>query len=121
MAALQSIEEPGVRCYRLEISHFRPFSNMDDSNSDAVDDESKTCKLIGGTFQSFLQLVLAIAALAALIVKRWREYPRRRPKIWIYDVSKQAVGGITMHAWNILFGELIKFAFAICFMTYMPP
>ncbi len=79
---------------------------MNESNS--IDDEPKTCKLIGGTFQSFLQLLLAIAALAALFVKRWREHPRRRSTVWVYDISKQVVGGLTMHAWNIFFGEMLN-------------
>ncbi len=77
------------------------------TDNDSIGDEPKTCKLIGGTFQSFLQLLLAIAALAALLVKRWKEYPRRRSTVWVYDVSKQVVGGLTMHAWNIFFGETL--------------
>ncbi len=85
-----------------------------------VGDEPKTCKLIGGTFQSLLQLILAMAALAALIVKRWKEYPRRKPKVWVYDVSKQAIGGITMHTWNIFFGEILTCFANVLRCIHMP-
>ncbi len=93
------------------------MSEHNTTNNAIVDDangEPKTCTLIGGPFQSYLQLVLAMAALAALVVKRWKEYPMRPSTVWVYDVSKQVVGGLTMHAWNIFFGETFNcFTFII--------
>ncbi|KAF9434801.1 hypothetical protein BGZ76_007385, partial [Entomortierella beljakovae] len=60
-----------------------------------------TCKLMGG-FAIFVQLLLATIAFSTLIFKRSKERPMRPLKIWMYDVSKQIVGGVVIHSLNLL-------------------
>uniref|UniRef100_A0A7S2V7Q1 Transmembrane protein 110 n=1 Tax=Fibrocapsa japonica TaxID=94617 RepID=A0A7S2V7Q1_9STRA len=70
--------------------------------------EEPSCKLISGTFASFVQLTLAIIALCALWVKRQAEHPRRDLKVWLFDVSKQGIGALYAHFANILIAHLIS-------------
>jgi hypothetical protein len=49
----------------------------------------------------------SLQALAALLVKRWQEVPKRPSRVWLFDVSKQVAGGVFLHLWNILFSLLL--------------
>ncbi|KAF9386258.1 hypothetical protein CPC16_007604 [Podila verticillata] len=62
---------------------------------------SGTCGLMS-TFAIFVQLLLATIAFSTLIFKRSKERPMRPIKIWLYDVSKQIVGGVVIHSLNLL-------------------
>ncbi|KAG0340127.1 hypothetical protein BG004_006545 [Podila humilis] len=62
---------------------------------------SGTCGLMS-SFAIFVQLLLATIAFSTLIFKRSKERPMRPIKIWLYDVSKQIVGGVVIHSLNLL-------------------
>lgn len=38
--------------------------------------------------------------------KRWRERPQRPVKVWAFDVSKQVVGSVLLHAANLVMSML---------------
>jgi hypothetical protein len=40
------------------------------------------------------------------VFKRWRERPQRPVKIWAFDVSKQVVGSVLLHAANLVMSML---------------
>ncbi|KAF8939858.1 vacuolar membrane protein-domain-containing protein [Dissophora ornata] len=64
-----------------------------------------TCELMS-SFAIFVQLLLATLAFSTLIFKRSKERPMRPLKVWIYDVSKQIVGGVVIHSLNLLAATL---------------
>lgn len=53
-----------------------------------------------------MQLALGGLALLALVFKRWRERPQRPVKVWAFDVSKQVVGSVLLHAANLVMSML---------------
>ncbi|BGP18764.1 hypothetical protein JCM10213_004277 [Rhodosporidiobolus nylandii] len=71
---------------------------------DEVDLEQ--CRLLG-PFALVIQGILASLILLSLVLKRMREKPRRRWKIWLGDVGKQVVGQGFVHASNVLISDLI--------------
>lgn len=59
-----------------------------------------------------IQIILVVVSLNTLIVKRYREKPRRSWKIWKLDTVKQAIGAGMVHfinlflsSWKTLPGE----------------
>ncbi|KAF9960924.1 hypothetical protein BGZ72_005424 [Mortierella alpina] len=64
-----------------------------------------TCELMS-SFAIFVQLLLATIAFSTLIFKRSKERPMRPIKIWLYDVSKQIVGGVVIHSLNLIAATL---------------
>ncbi|KAF9425207.1 hypothetical protein BGZ94_007746 [Podila epigama] len=60
-----------------------------------------TCGLMS-SFAIFVQLLLATIAFSTLIFKRSKERPMRPIRIWLFDVSKQIVGGVVIHSLNLL-------------------
>ncbi|CAM9752276.1 unnamed protein product, partial [Chrysoparadoxa australica] len=64
--------------------------------------EEGGCRLIGGAFANLLQVVLGLAALASLVIKRWGEVPKREVKVWLYDVSKQRGSHAYIHTFHTL-------------------
>ncbi|KAG0308740.1 hypothetical protein BGZ98_007016 [Dissophora globulifera] len=64
-----------------------------------------TCELMS-SFAIFVQLLLATIAFSTLILKRRKERPMRPLRIWLYDVSKQIVGGVVIHSLNLLAATL---------------
>ncbi|KAI7887424.1 hypothetical protein K492DRAFT_202592 [Lichtheimia hyalospora FSU 10163] len=64
------------------------------------DDHAPGCQILDG-FAIVVQLTLAMTALTALGIKRWRERPRRPVNVWILDVSKQFIGAGTVHFLNL--------------------
>jgi STIMATE family len=67
---------------------------------DLLDGEPK-CVLLGGAFSLLLQMLLGFAALSTLLYKRMLEVPKRNFKVWAYDASKQALGSMLLHTWNM--------------------
>jgi hypothetical protein len=63
------------------------------------------CRLLG-PFALIVQGALGGLALLALVYKRWKERPQRPLKIWTFDVSKQVVGSVLVHAANLLMSLL---------------
>eukprot|EP00953_Heterococcus_sp_UTEX-ZZ885_P041040 20952-Heterococcus_DN1.PRE.4 len=74
----------------------------------AENSDVERCHLIGGTYANILQLVLAMAALSGLLIKRGKEVPQRPIKVWLYDVSKQGFGSIFIHFSNIFIAILLS-------------
>lgn len=65
-----------------------------------------TCRLLG-PFALAIQGIMGAAVLGSLVVKRMREKPRRKWKIWLADVSKQVIGQAFVHASNVAISDLI--------------
>ncbi|KAF9293747.1 hypothetical protein BGZ74_011569 [Mortierella antarctica] len=78
-----------------------PRAAPDEEQSPSTGTGSGTCGLLS-TFAIFVQLLLATIAFSTLIFKRSKERPMRPIKIWLYDVSKQIVGGVVIHSLNLL-------------------
>ncbi|GAA5841634.1 hypothetical protein JCM11251_004237 [Rhodosporidiobolus azoricus] len=64
------------------------------------------CRLLG-PFALVIQAIMGALVLLSLVVKRMRERPRRKWKIWLGDVSKQVVGQAFVHASNVAISALI--------------
>ena len=67
--------------------------------------ENGECRLLG-PFALVVQGALGALALLVLVLKRWRERPRRPVKIWFFDASKQVVGSILLHLANLFMSML---------------
>lgn len=64
-------------------------------------DDGNKCQLIG-TFSLMTQVVLGLLCLSSLLVKRFYEYPIRRPwSVWLFDVLKQIIGALGLHIFNV--------------------
>ncbi|KAK6454637.1 vacuolar membrane protein-domain-containing protein [Scheffersomyces xylosifermentans] len=81
-------------------------------NSRGLGDKAPTnddgkCELIG-TFSLLTQALLGLLCLSSLIIKRSYEYPIRRTwPVWFFDVSKQLIGALGVHIFNVML-SLIK-------------
>ncbi|GAA5942476.1 uncharacterized protein JCM15063_006260 [Sporobolomyces koalae] len=64
------------------------------------------CKLLGPVALA-VQGVMGVIVLGGLVIKRMREKPRRKWKIWLADVSKQVVGQFAVHLSNVAISDLI--------------
>ncbi|KAJ9097680.1 hypothetical protein QFC21_004717 [Naganishia friedmannii] len=72
---------------------------------------TKTCSLVGPV-ALIVQALMALLVIASLLVKREYEggprrdggpvVPRRKWKVWLFDVSKQLIGQTLIHASNLL-------------------
>lgn len=82
-----------------------PYSDNYNAESRPHRPPNGECKLLG-PFALFVQLALGALALLALVFKRWRERPQRPVKVWAFDVSKQVVGSVLLHAANLLMSML---------------
>lgn len=70
-------------------------------NTGTTDDDGK-CELIG-TFSLMTQAILGMLCLSSLLIKRFYEYPIRRTwPVWIFDVSKQLIGALGVHIFNVI-------------------
>lgn len=64
------------------------------------------CELVGA-FSLFTQAFLGLLCLLLLIVKRHYERPLRRTwPVWLFDVSKQVIGALGVHVFNVLLSIL---------------
>jgi len=85
-------------------------------------DAEVPCRVIEGVFAYIIQVLLAVVALAALVIKRYwktttridtypflRIRPPSRPfQIWILDVAKQCTGHAMSHIINIILAVLLS-------------
>ncbi|RCK55544.1 hypothetical protein Cantr_03943 [Candida viswanathii] len=66
------------------------------------DDNDGKCELIG-TFSLMTQAFLGLVCLSSLLIKRSYEYPVRRTwPVWAFDVSKQLIGALGVHIFNVI-------------------
>jgi hypothetical protein len=75
------------------------------SDETAEEKQKGQCHLLG-PFALIVQGSLGIVAILSLVVKRWRETPKRPWLIWFFDVSKQVVGSVLVHILNLLMSNL---------------
>lgn len=66
------------------------------------------CKLLEGWYAFFIQGLLGLLALSSLLIKRWREIPKRTWTIWMMDVSKQGVSSLCIHFLAIFIALLMS-------------
>eukprot|EP00388_Colpodella_angusta_P008264 GDKJ01022725.1.p1 GENE.GDKJ01022725.1~~GDKJ01022725.1.p1 ORF type:complete len:429 (-),score=83.97 GDKJ01022725.1:141-1427(-) len=66
------------------------------------------CTLLPGVFGIALQGLLAVMAFCSLLIKRYREVPRRPWKIFFLDSSKQFLGSGWLHFLNIVCAEIFS-------------
>lgn len=65
-------------------------------------DKGGKCELVG-TFSLVTQAILGLLCLSSLLFKRLYEYPVRRTwQVWSFDVSKQLIGALGVHVFNVL-------------------
>lgn len=71
-------------------------------HSKPVEDGNSKCELFG-TFSLITQAILGFLCLSSLIAKRFNEFPIRRSwPVWFFDVSKQLIGALGVHIFNVL-------------------
>eukprot|EP00884_Botryococcus_braunii_P004807 jgi/Botrbrau1/14327/Bobra.0287s0019.1 len=65
------------------------------------------CKLLEGPAAASAQLLLALAAVAALLIKRQKEKPQRPMRVWGFDVTKQIVSSGAAHICGIIIAIIV--------------
>jgi len=75
-------------------------------------EDNGECHLLG-PWALIVQAALGLLAVSSLVVKRWRERPRRPLKIWFFDVSKQVFGSVLLHLANVLLSMLSSGSFDV--------
>jgi len=70
-------------------------------------DGTSQCHLIQGTFAIVMQCLLGVIAMSSLVIKRFTEKPRRSWLVWSFDVSKQGMGALFIHIWNMSFAVVL--------------
>ncbi|KAF2640196.1 hypothetical protein P280DRAFT_469901 [Massarina eburnea CBS 473.64] len=83
-------------------------------------EENGECHLLG-PYALIVQGALGLLALSSLVLKRWRETPRRPLKIWFFDVSKQVFGSVLLHLANVFMSMLSSGSFDISAKTQSTP
>jgi hypothetical protein len=71
--------------------------------------EHQQCHILGG-FGIFIQIMLGVLSFAALLVKRYFEFPKRPLIVWVLDTSKQAFSAVLAHWMNMLLAVLLSSA-----------
>ena len=74
---------------------------------DYPDVDNRACQLLGPT-ALVVQSLMGIGVIATLLYKRQREKPRRKWRVWVFDVSKQIAGQIIVHFSNIGISDWIS-------------
>ncbi|TKA83276.1 hypothetical protein B0A55_00799 [Friedmanniomyces simplex] len=78
-----------------------PLEPEQDEDMKAQNEEQQAeCHLLG-PFALLVQGALGAVAVLSLVLKRYRESPKRPWKIWFFDVSKQIFGSMLLHVFNI--------------------
>ena len=67
------------------------------------------CELLGGEYAYLVQGVLLSVAIISLLIRRYREHPKRRTDIWLLDISKQGLSSLMAHG----IGMLVSFSLSI--------
>lgn len=72
-----------------------------------ADVDEQSCSLLGSV-GLLVQALMAVLVLCSLLLKRYRESPRRAWPVWLADVSKQILGQGFLHASNILISTALS-------------
>lgn len=62
--------------------------------------DSNNCSMVG-LLGIIIQVGLGVLSFSVLVVKRFREHPRRPWKIWVFDTSKQLLSQLMAHFINL--------------------
>ncbi|SCU79762.1 LAFA_0B05446g1_1 [Lachancea sp. 'fantastica'] len=63
-------------------------------------DSDQSCQLLGPV-SLFIQSLMGLLAIGGVLVKRRYERPKRRWKVWSFDVGKQVLGSLILHFLNV--------------------
>lgn len=66
------------------------------------------CQLLGDRFGYSVQFLLAFCSFSTLVVKRLTERPQRTWTTWWRDASKQCIGSLAGHAWNLVYALALE-------------
>ena len=91
------------------------------AGDDVPPEPAVPCMIIEGVFAYVIQLLLAVVAIAALVIKRyWKttevignplsvriREPPRKFNIWLLDVLKQCTGHAMAHVFNIILAVML--------------
>ncbi|KAF5363988.1 hypothetical protein D9756_000252 [Leucocoprinus leucothites] len=69
------------------------------------DVDNRSCQLFG-PIALIVQGLMGVLVILSLVYKRHREVSKRPWRIWLFDVSKQVVGQMFVHAVNVFFSDL---------------
>lgn len=83
---------------------------MADDNYQDNDGNGEVCKIYDNDdfFTVFVQILLALFALASLWIKRMSEKPKRKFMTWWLDISKQGFGACYAHVLNMVIAAVIS-------------
>ncbi|KAF8213953.1 vacuolar membrane protein-domain-containing protein [Mycena galopus ATCC 62051] len=84
-----------------------PSNNSSTASKDSLLDGSDSCRLLG-PIALIVQALMGVLVLLSLVYKRHREKPMRPWRIWLFDVSKQVVGQMWVHAFNVFISALVS-------------
>jgi len=74
---------------------------------DSDDVDLHSCRLLGPIALT-VQGLMGVLVILSLVYKRHREKPMRPWRIWLFDVSKQVVGQMFVHAFNVFVSDLVS-------------
>lgn len=77
------------------------FQRILQNSTEPEKPKQSRCELFS-LFSIFVQGILAVLTYLVLVLKRYREKPRRPWKIWFFDTSKQVCSAVTQHLLNLL-------------------
>tara|TARA_B100000029_G_C17511531_1_gene936453 strand:- start:184 stop:849 length:666 start_codon:yes stop_codon:yes gene_type:complete len=60
------------------------------------------CQLLGTEYSIYVQAILLATAIISLLIRRYREHPKRRSDIWLLDISKQGLSSLMAHGIGLL-------------------
>ncbi|SCU95432.1 LAME_0F12134g1_1 [Lachancea meyersii CBS 8951] len=63
-------------------------------------DDGDSCQLLGPV-SLLIQSSMGLLAIGGVLIKRRYERPRRRWKVWCFDVGKQVLGSLILHFLNV--------------------
>ncbi|KAF9006665.1 vacuolar membrane protein-domain-containing protein [Cyathus striatus] len=66
-----------------------------------------SCQLLGPT-ALVVQALMGVLVILSLVYKRHRESPKRPWRIWLFDISKQVVGQMFVHGFNVLISHIVS-------------
>ncbi|KAF9034994.1 hypothetical protein BDZ89DRAFT_947024 [Hymenopellis radicata] len=74
---------------------------------DYPDVDKHSCQLLGPT-ALIVQGLMGVLVILSLVYKRHRETVKRPWRIWLFDVSKQVIGQMFVHGFNVLVSDLVS-------------
>ncbi len=69
-------------------------------SSETEEGANSSCSMTG-LLGIIIQITLGVLSFSVLIIKRFREFPQRPWKIWIFDTSKQLISQLIAHFINL--------------------